>query len=463
MDTYDYLDRLEEPDDEELQRIEKSLSIEKFKTEYADNIDENIDDMTIEFPTFEFSRSENGYKRATSYKKTGMSLLTFLENKKLISNLQNHGIFTVDDILCRTRREIQTYEFVGTKETEVIANKLYSLGLTFAYEKIYTCTKCNATFLGYKNNDDNILCPVCHILEKNKRNLYYIKPCYESTYKSEFKELLSYIDSFVYDFENEEIMIKNSSDAISAITSYQYIIDKYIQNDVQLKWCFDIALNCVRETNNNDRTFLRENYNIDFLQYGLYVRNKYIHSAKKLPYMLRGADTVSGIVIGLISTLCHSYYNYFNTQLCSILNDFEYRHIKKCYGKKFLFIYDYTMFLTQPECTLTADNVLKAIELQIRDELGSDGFKKSISQAAKSIKDNILAQWEDFLNVLYNKGGCVYKKEYNQLKALKAVGFFQETIIDGAITKRRIVENLGLADNDAQYIAECVYELKDFL
>ncbi len=468
MDRYDYLDNIEEPDEDELRELEEILNPEKLKLEYADNITENIDAIDIE-SMLDFSRSEKGYKRVALEKETNIPLIDLTENKAVVSHLQNHGIFTVDDILRRTRREISSYEFIGAKETDAIGEKLYFLDLTFADEKIYKCERCYAKFLGYKVQNENILCPVCHMLEKNEKCTYYIKTFLPNDYKKEFKEILLHIDSYVYDFENEEIVIKNSPDAISAITSYRHVIEKYaMENEDNLKWCFDIALSCVREADCNLRTSLKQRDNIDLDSYGMYIRNKYIHEAKKHHFWRVLAGSISVSVFNFISTICHPYYNYFNERLCQLLNDYDYIDIKKHYFERFSFIHDYTILLTQLNCCLTAKEVLKAIKCRIRLELGRGGFKEILVNAVKQVDDTsaIEKEWINFLNLLQKNGCCPYKKEYNQLIAIKETGILSEFTNMSNIDKSQffnsvkqcIVEELGLTEADAQYMAECIYE-----
>ena len=77
----------------------------------------------------------------------------------------------------------------------------------------------------------------------------------------EWHVLLDYIDSYVYNHDTEEIMIKNSPDAPKALALYQKMLKDYsMEEDEYLKWSFDIALDCVREMNDKDRQYLTHSW-----------------------------------------------------------------------------------------------------------------------------------------------------------------------------------------------------------
>lgn len=282
----------------------------------------------------------------------------------------------------------------------------------------------------------------------------------------EWHVLLDYIDSYVYNHDTEEIMIKNSPDAPKALALYQKMLKDYsMEEDKYLKWSFDIALDCVREMNNEDRLYLSHSYEVDFHGYGMFVRNKYIHCAKVHRCFLC-ADGQSSKVLGLIYTLLHTYYNYFNKELCELLHNFTYKDIVKAYSDKFDFIEEYTLELTEPGCNLTANDILNKISNRVRHELGSEGFNNILIDVVKECGKDCLApdKWLNLINKLYSKAPT-YKKEYYQVIALKEIGLIRDLVCDYPINKFEneldckifIDNNLGLRDEDAISLANCMW------
>ena len=460
-DVYDYLDFLEEPDEKELLELERTLQPDKLKLETLDNITLEIDDEEIDI-AIDFTRTENGYKKivdkSATNKHTNISLSNIVENKHILYNLQEHGIYNTDDILQRTRREIESFKFIGKSGAHKIGYKLHINNLLFADESFCKCSKCNAEFI-YSGSNKNIeLCPVCQPLSDTPLGTsYYI---YNSTKsKVNLSILLNYIDSYVYDTETEEIMIKPSSNALNALTAYQNVIEEYstMQNDY-FKWSLDIALNFIREETEEGKEKLKQNFWFNFINLRTNVMCNYLQFVKN--HKNFNADYISYLVSELISTICHPYYNHFNKQLTELLSDSDYQIMYTVYSKKFSFIHDYTMLLTSPECTLLAKEVLQSIKQKLRIEIGMDGFKNILNSCAKKISADLLTQnnWLELLSLLQRNGCQPFQKEYNQLVALKEIGvlnFVKEFDCADKI-KKSIISELGLINSDAQYMAECI-------
>lgn len=283
----------------------------------------------------------------------------------------------------------------------------------------------------------------------------------------EWNYLLDIIDSFVYDKELEEIVFDKTDKSIKAKNTYDNLIKKYnLDEDENQKWAFDIALDCVRNMRDEDRDYLRESYDVDFFGYGMYVRNEYIHCAK----LHRGffcADNQCSVVLGFIYTILHRYYNRFNSELCELLRDYDYESICKLYKSKFPFVEEETLKLAQHNNNLTAKDVLNTIKLKIRNELGRDGFKDIFISVVKECGKDCLAPqpWLNFINKLYSLSP-VYNKEYNQIKALKEIGLISDLVSTYSIKKIKgvndckeyIIEKLGLVEDDAQLLAETMWE-----
>ena len=125
----------------------------------------------------------------------------------------------------------------------------------------------------------------------------------------EWNILVDHIDCYVYDKDKESIIFNDSSESETAHTIYNKFIEKYNINDT-LKWSFDIALDCIRNLKEEDRQYLRENCEVDFFGYGLYIRNRYIHCSRLHRYFC--ADSQCSQVLSFIYTIMHYEYNRFN-------------------------------------------------------------------------------------------------------------------------------------------------------
>lgn len=283
----------------------------------------------------------------------------------------------------------------------------------------------------------------------------------------EWNHLLNIVDAFTYDKELEKSVFDESEKSRSAKVVYDKIIEEFnLNEDENLKWAFDIALDCVRNMNDEDKDYLTESYDVDFFGYGMYIRNQYIHCATKHQRFLC-ADTQCSVVLSFIYTIMHRYYNRFNLELCKLLNDYDYESICRLYKTKFAFIEEETLKLTVPGNNLTANEVLTTIKQRISEELGRNGFKEIFKSVVKECGKDCLApkDWLNLINKLYSLSP-VYIKEYNQIKALKEIGLISDLVstyssnhLKGVSDcKKFIDEKLGLNDDDAQLLAETVWE-----
>jgi hypothetical protein len=126
----------------------------------------------------------------------------------------------------------------------------------------------------------------------------------------EWNVLVDYIDFYIYDHNTETIVINDLPESEKAREIYESFMDKYdIKNKYSLKWSFDIALDCIRNLKEEDRAYLRENCEVDFFGYGLYIRNKYIHCSKLHRYFC--TDSQCSQVLSFIYTIMHYEYNRF--------------------------------------------------------------------------------------------------------------------------------------------------------
>ena len=120
----------------------------------------------------------------------------------------------------------------------------------------------------------------------------------------EFSKLLKYKAYYMYDYEFEDIQVAEGDDHDAAQELYAQVT-KDAFGSAEEKWAFDIALDCIRNMPNDQRERIQKEGKIPFfhLGYGVYVRNRYIHSSKVHLYGM--ADDVSSAVEDFIyAILC---------------------------------------------------------------------------------------------------------------------------------------------------------------
>lgn len=177
----------------------------------------------------------------------------------------------------------------------------------------------------------------------------------------EWHKLMKYIDSYRYDRKKEEITIKKDENeelarevywkCLSDIADIDRLNDKkeefakldidkldedvgllfeaeYKYSDFNDKWEFDIALDCIRRMKRADREYITKHLNQTNYHFGyaLYIRNHYIHVAKK--HIHYEADDISGGVMSNIFSILSPVYAhseiaiwYFESFEVSLLTD----------------------------------------------------------------------------------------------------------------------------------------------
>lgn len=109
--------------------------------------------------------------------------------------------------------------------------------------------------------------------------------------------LLQYKSYYVYDFEQEAILVADGEEHGKAYDLYARTAQKLSYDD---KWAFDIALDCIRNLTDAEIKGIEISDEItDFhFGYGMYVRNTYVHPSKL--HSCRMADDVSSRVEAII-------------------------------------------------------------------------------------------------------------------------------------------------------------------
>ena len=112
---------------------------------------------------------------------------------------------------------------------------------------------------------------------------------------AEKEYLLKYISYYEYDFKEEAVYIADGNESSKAYNLYKDTVKQHCE-DLEEKWALDIALDCVRNMNDEERERIQKEGEIPFYHfgYGMYVRNKYVHPSSKHLYL--EADYISSIV-----------------------------------------------------------------------------------------------------------------------------------------------------------------------
>ena len=250
-----------------------------------------------------------------------------------------------------------------------------------------------------------------------------------------WNKMLEFVDAYVYDSEQERIEIDTS---VICFTRAKKWYDKFIEeNKIKLgsleHWYLDIALDFLRILKKEDaETFIR----IDKCEFsnwhfgsGLYVRNRYVHCAKKHFYLM--ADDVSGEVLDMILTITSPLYDYFNKDLCKIFGHSDFYDIKKYYYKKYPFIEDIIVRYVDGELKLTPDEIVNKIKSELRVRLGRDCFQRQVVIAVNTIgKRNIFPDNRiKFIDEVY-KVHIPFEKEYRWMDTLWKDGYLQRLAED---------------------------------
>jgi len=282
----------------------------------------------------------------------------------------------------------------------------------------------------------------------------------------EFNEIVKYRSYYEYDFDCEALRVKDGNLHDKAKEVYTDLVHNYCFKDKD-KWFFDIALDCVHNFTDEEIDIIRRQGEIfDYhLGYGMYVRNTYVYPSKLHHYFM--ADHVSGEVAGFIYTILLPVYNCLNENFVKLHGDYDFGSIKEQFGETQPIINEMLEKLEKWDNKITAKEALTTIIATIRSNLGRDGFKETILPLVEHhiAEHQFLNQnWNNLCDKIYSKTR-IYRKEYNQLKAIKEMNVFfkisapyasLETVED---TRDYIMENLGLSEEDSLLMAECAFAM----
>ncbi|MDD3186159.1 MAG: hypothetical protein PHT76_12745 [Anaerostipes sp.] len=288
----------------------------------------------------------------------------------------------------------------------------------------------------------------------------------------DMNRLVEYIDGYIYVSDMEEIIIQHSENADEANRLYQYMIQTYKLENNQ-KWEFDIALDCVRNMNAEDRDYIKENPKVSeyHFGYGMYIRNHYIHCSNKHSYF--EADNESSSVVEMILSILHPIYDFSNANIREIYSNWDYERLSKQYREQYSDIFDTALSkvcAANKEIRIV-DSVVQEVKEELRKREGRVGFKKIFVEIVKEClavpdKKYINQVWDDVEKKLYDKS-CIYEQEYYQVKCMKVIDLYRE--VQGDIWGRTkfssvdacakyIEDTLGLKEDYAVFMAECAIE-----
>ena len=198
--------------------------------------------------------------------------------------------------------------------------------------------------------------------------------------------LLEYINYYQYSKEDEEIKIipspyeeeakKQYETALRAIGSR---LRRRTEEDDELflfggdsrKWHLDVAIDCVRQMDENDRTYVANHlHTTDYhFGYAMGIRNEYIYPAKKHHSFM--ADNDSTEIMKVIFSILHRGYSFRNPVCTKYFESFEYGCLVHKYGEsaKDLFVAIENRIFSQEE-NLTAEDALNQLKESLTKKYG---------------------------------------------------------------------------------------------
>jgi len=199
--------------------------------------------------------------------------------------------------------------------------------------------------------------------------------------------LLEYINYYKYSKEDEEIKIIPSPYEEEAKKQYETALRAVgsslrhgTEDDDELfffggdsrKWHLDVAIDCVRQMDENDRTYVADNLQTTNYHFGyaMGIRNEYIYPAKKHHTFM--ADNDSTEIMKVIFSILHRGYSFSNPVCTKYFESFEYSLLLHKYGEtdKELFTAIEDRIFNREE-NLTADGALDQLKESLTKKYGN--------------------------------------------------------------------------------------------
>ena len=277
--------------------------------------------------------------------------------------------------------------------------------------------------------------------------------------------LLEYIDEYVYLQEDEAIVIRYGERSPEAQKSYNSALE-IVGDDAELKWFFDIALDCVRKLSDADREYIKNNMNTStyHMELAMKIRNQYIYSAEK--HSPWDADWISSCVMKCIFSILSPFYDFRNRRCVNFYEDSYVQQLSELYGESHAYIFDEfaNKVISEGEDFNTETDV-RCLKETLKATLGKDEFIRIFKDAYRYFKtkekNNNREDW--YWNTHF-PGVCavLFQLESKQIKALRNLNYFwyiESGAAKNLVECRKFIdENLGLRDDYADFMARCFWE-----
>ena len=279
----------------------------------------------------------------------------------------------------------------------------------------------------------------------------------------EWQKLLNYIDSYIYITDKEEISIVYNEKAPEASRVYQH----FLKEAGESKWEFDIALDCVRQMDEESRKMILEhlNYYEHHFGVGMVIRNHYIHPTAR--YDSFEAENISGEVFRIILTILHPYYDFRNRLLVSVLEDLDFGRIKELYQEEFGDVIEEKLmdFAKEPGGR-SCEEALEELKEALRKASGKEFFKRKFVEMVQELRRQGELKTREgnsraFQDALY-RISILYPLESQQLKLLFETDLRWE-IRRGEIKsleecRQYIDQKVGFKEAYTDFLAQCYLE-----
>ncbi len=299
----------------------------------------------------------------------------------------------------------------------------------------------------------------------------------------EWQGLLNYINLYVYDEAEEEIMVKHGPDAEAAYREYEKCLglldletveevggveliqcilglnDGFKENTE--KWAFDIAIDCVRGLDQDGRKRLQTimSQSEYHMNYGMWIRNRYIHPAQK--HNKGMADDISYSVLEKIFSILSPVYDFRDPMLTTFFNSSNTCRLTDLYEDRCPEIFDCVIQRLQAKVFHSATEAIDCLKTELRNTLGMDEFVRLLKEALKEAEDQKdREEWFWKWNFPSVKA-LLYPLETKQMDALRKQGMLSSiqsgTIKGVAECRKYIDQNLGLRDDYADNMADVLW------
>lgn len=300
----------------------------------------------------------------------------------------------------------------------------------------------------------------------------------------ELQPILEHIDSYIYVDEEEEIVVKHGPDAEKAQQVYEDALkflgiketekarsgkdgsNFYPFDYSDPKWEFDIALDCVRRMDNDDREYVRNHMQTTEYHFGyaMGIRNRYIHPAKK--HHVFEADGVSGSVMTKIFSIVSPIYDYRNHVIAGFFGNMDLSHLLERYGETQKDVFDQIYDNLANNRYTTSEEAKTDLDNALRQSLGPNEFIKIFKEALeyydKNESKNDREDWYWNTNFPACKA-MLYPLQATQASVLRKMGMCWQverlSLKNIEECRDYIDKKLGLREDYADYMARCFWEI----